>query len=145
MMWLKNSLFVSVCPSNTTVLPNRNGLYTYFQYKCDILYLKAKFKFLDLFYSSYRKPGSLFLMKPADSLMFVCVCVCLQSGRWVSYLQRSHTHPLLCLINTILNSSLHTCASTHSLMHKHGHTHAQALQDTKGILSMSNFTLHLGV
>lgn len=76
-----------------------------FLYKFDILDLKAQFKILSLFYSPYRKPGSLFLMKPADSLMLVhvgvCVCVCLQSGRWVSYLQRSHTHPLLCLINTI--------------------------------------------
>lgn len=62
-----------------------NGSQAHFQYKFDILHLKAEFEFLDLFYSSYRKPGSFFLMKPADGGVFVCfgVCVCarLQSGR----------------------------------------------------------------
>lgn len=78
-------------------------------------------------------------------VVWVCVraCVCLQSGRWVSYLQCSHTHPLLCLINTVLNSSLHTRPRTQTHMHGQTQLCNIFLHDAEGILNMSNFTLTL--
>lgn len=152
----ENVLSVMVNLSNSGIFSatkkNRKWLETHFQYKCDTSHLKAELKFLDFFYSSYRKPGSFFLRKPTDSLMFVhdgvwceCVraCVCLQSGRWVSYLQCSHTHPLLCLINTVLNSSLHTRPRTQTHMHGQTQLCNIFLHDAEGILNMSNFTLTL--
>lgn len=152
----ENVLSVMVNLSNSGIFSatkkNTKWLETHFQYKCDTSHLKAELKFLDFFYSSYRKPGSFFLRKPTDSLMFVhdgvwceCVraCVCLQSGRWVSYLQCSHTHPLLCLINTVLNSSLHTRPRTQTHMHGQTQLCNIFLHDAEGILNMSNFTLTL--
>lgn len=119
---------------------------TYFQCKPDIAPLKAELKFLDLFYSSYRKPARLFLMKPAASLMFVygvCVCVCVSAEWQVSELSAVLTLSPPAVFNQYHSVFQPSHMATHTRI-----THTQTLcniflWDILGIPSMSNFTLLL--
>lgn len=126
----ENVLSVMVNLSNSGIFSatkkNRKWPETHFQYKCDTSHLKAELKFLDFFYSSYRKPGSFFLRKPTDSLMFVhdgvwCECECVRvrvSAEWqVSELSAVLTHSPPAVFNQYSSEFQPSHTSAHANTH----------------------------